>query len=145
MKKRVVAGALIFAVSTGLALAQSGGPRGMQHDWFDQMDANGDGVLTKEEVEHFQAERFQRMDTDGDGVLSVEELYNGLQRERAERLHQWMDRDGDGQVSREEFNAMRMKMFSRMDKNNDGTIKKEDLRRHGHKRGKHKSRVQPTQ
>jgi Ca2+-binding EF-hand superfamily protein len=145
MKKQILISALILTATTGIALAQDA-PRNanrLHHGFFAAMDTNGDGVISQEEIDQRQAERFQRMDTDGDGVLSVDELYNGLQRERAERMHKWLDRNGDGQVSQEEFNAIHSKKFSRLDRDGDGTLSKEELQPRGHRKGK--GRMQPTE
>ena len=143
MKKQVITAMLVMAIGSGAALAQPGktAPRGPQYPgWFDLLDRDGDGVVTKAELEQLQSERFQRMDTDGDGVLSAEELYQGLQRERAERMHRRLDRDGDGRVSLEEFSAMPLQHFSRLDRDGDGQVSKEDLRRKGPGKDKAKRR-----
>lgn len=74
------------------------------------MDADGDGVITAEEVIAYrdarrlvrEQRRLQRLDADDDGVVSVEE-YAAARIERIERL----DADGDGQVTREEMRAAR--------------------------------------
>ena len=41
---------------------------------FDQLDANHDGVLTKDEVEADALAKFDRVDTNHDGVLEPDEL-----------------------------------------------------------------------
>ncbi|QXQ08217.1 EF-hand domain-containing protein [Sphingosinicellaceae bacterium] len=40
---------------------------------FAKMDANGDGMLDKSEIDAMLARRFKRLDTDGDGVASADE------------------------------------------------------------------------
>ncbi|MGX9416706.1 hypothetical protein ACXJY6_11100 [Vibrio sp. RC27] len=41
---------------------------------FDQLDANGDGVLSKDEVQGPLVDEFDHFDENGDGVLSKNEL-----------------------------------------------------------------------
>ncbi|MEL6873659.1 MAG: hypothetical protein AAFO62_12890 [Pseudomonadota bacterium] len=41
---------------------------------FEAQDANEDGLLSEAEVEEHAGDRFDNIDTDGDGVLSDEEL-----------------------------------------------------------------------
>ncbi|GAA0748238.1 EF-hand domain-containing protein [Gaetbulibacter jejuensis] len=50
-----------------------------------EMDANGDGKLSKEEVKGPLAEDFSKIDTNEDGFLSLEELKNAPKPSRDER------------------------------------------------------------
>ena len=45
---------------------------------FEGMDANKDGVVTKDE--HPRPESFDRSDADGDGKLTLDELKQAMQR-----------------------------------------------------------------
>ena len=47
---------------------------------FESMDANKDGVVTKEE--HPRPEFFDRSDSNGDGKLTLEEMQEAMQRMR---------------------------------------------------------------
>lgn len=128
MKKQMTVGVLVLMMAAGTAMAQES--RG------DGKSRPGNAEFSKERIERMeqrQAERFQRMDTDGDGRLSVDELHEGLQRERAERMHRWMDRDGDGFVSPEEFSAMQKKRFSK--KGNQRKLDKQGHRTYRHGKG----------
>ncbi len=75
---------MILALITGLTLALATGttaraagqdaPAG-QEDMFTTMDANKDGVLTKEEfAAHGMAEDFAKYDANGDGKVTQEEF-----------------------------------------------------------------------
>ncbi|MEQ8857116.1 MAG: EF-hand domain-containing protein [Pseudomonadales bacterium] len=76
---------------------------------FDQLDADSDGQLSREEFtaerirearrDGFRARMFARLDTDGSGGLSRDELPDP-----SARLAE-MDADGDGTVTREEARA----------------------------------------
>ncbi|GAL36829.1 hypothetical protein JCM19240_2898 [Vibrio maritimus] len=41
---------------------------------FEEMDVNGDGVLTKDELKGRLLDEFDELDNDGDGALSESEL-----------------------------------------------------------------------
>jgi len=76
----------------GVAMAQANGLR--------ELDANGDGVITKAEVQSGLAAQFQMMDADHNGVLSKDEFVNA-RTVAIERL----DADGDGQITRSELRS----------------------------------------
>lgn len=96
MKKFIaplMATALIFAGSA--AFAEDGPkPDGKRppHDRFKEADTNGDGFLTKEEMQKGQQKRldemFERTDLDKDGKLSKEEMEKG----REEMKKRWKER-----------------------------------------------------
>lgn len=124
MKKQMTIAALVLLMAGSTAMAQ--GPQaGNKHAHH-----NHDGKYSKERMEQWQAERFARMDTDGDGRLTIDELHEGLQRERAERLHKRLDKDGDGFVSPEEFADMHNKRFMR--KGGQRNLEKGDIEKRRH-------------
>jgi len=129
---------ILFAASviSGVSLAaaahamqepqQQPGPRcGME-----QVDKNGDGEITLEEIEAARAERFKAADTDGSGGLSREEIEAARQHRREMRRQcdprqmrfNRLDADGDGKITREENAAAANARFDRMDANGDGVL-----------------------
>lgn len=125
--------ALIATSFTDPAQAREGrygqGPAAM----FDRVDANGDGRVTRDELDAARSDRFERMDANGDGLLTEAEL-RAFGEERAERraarMLDRMDEDGDGAVSSAEFAALSERraerMFERADVNGDGAIDRDE-------------------
>lgn len=70
---------------------------------FNRMDANGDGVITADE-----------MDGDGDG--------GG----RGGRMLERADANNDGRITRAEMQAASQAMFRMMDANGDGTVSEDE-------------------
>ena len=83
MKKCLPLLCCVLAFSATAALAQGKG----NHPYFDRMDANKDGLLTKEEVQkqfpRFTDEMFKQADVNGDGKLTLEEWQTFARARRA--------------------------------------------------------------
>ena len=137
MKKlHILALATAAALASTLAFAQATAPR-MQAN----PDANGDGVITKEEAAKFPrlAEKFEQLDKNKDGKLAGDELpmHRAGMRGKMDGKHgqhgggmRALDTDGDGRISRAEMQADdkggMAQHFERMDANKDGFIDKAD-------------------
>lgn len=139
---------LIATAGVATAFGNKGGhahgPRGMMPN-FEEIDANADGKVTKDEIQaHFKA-RFDAADTDKDGKLSPEEMQAAAETRRAERMAQRsarmlekFDADGDGALSFEEMPGQAGRagqMFDRADADGDGAITKDEMAQMGGKRG----------
>ncbi|MDH3592096.1 MAG: EF-hand domain-containing protein, partial [Planctomycetota bacterium] len=89
-------------------------------------DKDKDGKLSA--VEFPDERRFKEMDSDGDGVLTADELREAMdkrQRELEYDVIERYDRNGDGQVSRSEFTGP-ARVFDRLDRNKDGVVDAKD-------------------
>ncbi|MEL6210215.1 MAG: EF-hand domain-containing protein [Pseudomonadota bacterium] len=118
----IVAVAMAATAVTGIS-AQA---RGQGPD-FATLDSDGNGELTREELQARGAVMFEEADADGNGLLSAEELAaHASQRaaDRATRMIERMDANGDGQLSPEELTERRNagRIFDRMDADDSGTI-----------------------
>mgnify|MGYP003111620974 FL=1 len=118
-------------VATG-AQAREGSDR--MQERFGQIDANGDGQITVEELNAQAAARFAAVDADGNGALSPEEMTFGKQGRRSARLLERFDTDKDGSLSAAELAAMdnepqerAVKHFERMDADKSGDLSPEEL------------------
>lgn len=108
-----------------------GGPGGgeMMQMLFEEVDADGNGAVTQEEIDAFRAARVGAADASGDGGLTLEEfetLYREFTRLRMVRAFQALDTDGDGVISQAEMDRRFGQVVERMDRNGDGALTLED-------------------
>lgn len=83
--------------------AQSG-----MHLLFKQIDTDGDGKISKKEMDKFRSSNIDTADLNKDGALSIAEfepVYNELTRTRMVRAFQSLDTNGDGKISKEELDT----------------------------------------
>lgn len=106
--------------------------KGAQHEArFSQMDTNGDGQVTAEEINAQATARFVAADVDGNGALSMEEMQVAAQSMQTQRLLKRFDANGDGALSAEELampeSGKGAKRFERMDADNSGDVSLEEM------------------
>lgn len=116
------------AITGTTALAK--GPRDRAPVSFQELDADGDGQVTKAEMEAHRTQKFTTADSDGDGKLSVEEMQAAAQAEANQRVSDMFarhDADKDGFLTEDELPKPRRadKMFDRMDADGNGSLSEE--------------------
>jgi Ca2+-binding EF-hand superfamily protein len=122
---------------------------GHHHGWgrhggavflFEQYDTNQDGRLTQAEIDQARQNRLAEFDQNGDGKLTLKEyqaLWMAAMRERMVDRFQEHDDDGDGLVTIEEFTEPFDRVVLRFDRNGDGELTLDEVRRHGGRDGEH--------
>jgi Ca2+-binding EF-hand superfamily protein len=109
---------------------------------FKQLDADGDGRVSRQEHAAGAQLMFQQMDTNGDGIVTAAELAvktssnadssaresastrgnpEAAEADAAARIR-LIDQDGDGKVTAAEHAAGASAMFSRLDADGDGYV-----------------------
>ena len=153
MKKTLLTSTTLLLLAS-VAFASAQGRGGHMFD-FETIDTDGNGEITQAEITAFEAARFAEADANGDGLLSKEELVAQIEARsndaRAERLERGVDRmmshldaDEDGSISLEErqSNERSAKMFDRLDADDSGTISEQEAEKmsdrggRGDKKGK---------
>lgn len=96
-----------------------------------RLDTNKDGVIDQQEFA--TAQQLKEADTNNDGTLSTDELAAMIMKRQAERqaerLTRRLDIDGDGKVTIAEIEGQKAKRFALMDRNSDGKLEGNELRR----------------
>jgi len=149
MNNIVMMGALSVAILAGAGLAHAnpdgeGKPPRGPHFTFEEVDANADGKLTKEEMADHRRTQFMKLDGNGDGQVSEAEMREGMMAKSEDRMekriNQMMkrhDANGDKQLSVDEIKPKRAgKMFDRVDTDKDGAISRAEFDAMKAKRGK---------
>lgn len=108
-----------------------------------KMDANGDGMVSKDEWTAFQERTFDALDKDKSGYVTEAE-FTATSDERfsfataayarglmTKEMFKKIDANGDGKISREEFLAYHRKIFDMLDKQKKGMIGLVDFVRPG--------------
>lgn len=142
-----IAGIVLAAVAvTGTSALAKGPGRGMDVT-FQELDADGNGEITKAEMDAHRKARFSKADTNGDGKLSVEEMQARAQehaKERAGKMLERHDANKDGFLTEDELPKPRKagKFFDRMDADGNGAISEEEfaqakdrMKKHGKRHG----------
>ncbi|MBE1283951.1 MAG: calcium-binding protein [Rhodobacteraceae bacterium] len=147
---------LVATAGIVTASASQAGPGGFgkhgERPSFEQLDTDGNGEISKAELENRGAARFATADSNGDGKLTVEEMIAASQnraQDRAAKMVKKFDTNGDGALSQDELPKPRHagKMFERIDADGSGGISAEEFaeakdRMRGHR--KHKGNDQST-
>lgn len=92
MKSLPIAMILLGAVSLPAAGA----------DWFDHVDTDGDGTITRAEAMAGQEQHFQSMDLDGDGNINMYEWQSYMTRDFDN-----VDSNADDMLTRDEWEGFR--------------------------------------
>jgi len=146
---------LVFAGSATLLYAAGhGGDRSDHRPSFEELDANADKMISKEEIAGHARVRFDASDTNNDGLLSAEEITamhmaqaSEMAQSRQAKMIEKLDTDNDGALSFEEMQASRRgpnpdRMFEHLDEDDDGMISEDEFasaKDRGHK-GKRKNK-----
>ena len=106
---------------SGATPAAAPGAKAQQwrQQFFDKIDTNHDGVISRAEYQAWVDSRFEKLDTNGDGVVDADEVATSPAaaervEKRAEGFVRRYDTTGSGQVSKADFEAKEMQHFDRL-------------------------------
>jgi Ca2+-binding EF-hand superfamily protein len=104
MKSIIILTALGIASAASVA---SAAPEGRGGDRLKAADTNGDGMISREEAKALPrlAKHFDQLDADRNGQVTREEMRAAHQKRHNARFDR-LDTNKDGVISRDEFNAM---------------------------------------
>jgi hypothetical protein len=145
LRKGLLVAALVAAGVVSVT-AFAGGGHGGHHGGhgrklMEQADADGNGALTRSELDAFNMARAQAMDLDEDGAVTVEEMRAFREQQRAHRAAERMSRldaDKDGRVTLQELADGRGQWLARLDADRNGEVTVAELHVAGRQRGHHR-------
>ena len=131
---RIATLSALLVLGAGATLAQ--GPD--RAAFFATLDADGNGSLTRAELEAHAEARFASADADGDGFLTADELRAAQQAHREDhgkRMLERLDSDGDGKLDAAELAKGKKgksdqragRMIERLDTDNDARLSRAEL------------------
>ncbi len=129
---KILLASTLVVLGTGVAMAQE---RGGGMPTFEELDVDGSGEITTEDLSTLRDNRFAEIDANKDGGVSKEEfLAHAASRSeaRASRMFDRLDADGDGILSRDVIESRGRggdgsRMIERFDADNSGGIDAEEF------------------
>ncbi len=127
----LILSSLAFAGAAGtLALsAHAEQIRGNQSERLEALDTDGDGDISRAEVDTARQARFAEADANGDGAISEAEFTTAMEARASERRARRQasaftraDANGDGVISMDETGGRIDAMFEHVDADGDGII-----------------------
>lgn len=150
MKKLLlITGALLMATTHSTFAAQQNQNAAAQmankhRMTFAQLDANADGVLSKDEVRGRLLTNFDKLDSEGNGTLSAEEFNAAVNLGRQGRpTFEQLDLNSDGLLAKDEVRGRLLANFDSVDSDASGTLSADEfnarvnLGRQGHRGNRH--------
>ncbi len=114
-----------------------GGPMGgfgeMRREMLKEIDTNGDGAISQDEINVAIDARFAEFDADKNGSLSLSEfeaLWAEITKPMAVRTFQFLDPNGDAEISKAELNDRFGNIVAHFDRNHDGMLSPDDRPHH---------------
>ena len=136
----IVASSVLTLSSSGIALAGAAGAKkegrrppiaeAMAASFFERLDTNKDGQVSRAEAEAAGQQFFDRFDANKDNEVSAQEADDGAHAMRVEELDarfKTLDKNGDGRLTLEEAKVPVM-FFERLDTNQDKVATREEFR-----------------
>jgi hypothetical protein len=107
------------ADSTATGTTRASRAAEMRQHFFNQLDTNHDGVVSRDEYRAWVDGRFDKLDANHDGTVDANEIATAPAtqervRKRADHFVKRNDTSGDGKVSLADFEAKAMARFDRM-------------------------------
>ena len=117
------AAASAAAPATSTPSATTPAPGSKHAEWrqqfFDKIDTNHDGTISRAEYQAWIDGRFAKLDANSDGVVNADEVATSPMavervQKRAEGFVKRYDTSGNGEVSKADFEAKEMQRFDRL-------------------------------
>jgi len=120
------------------------GPGGRMFSFLRGADADKDGAISLDETIKAAGDRFDRMDRNKDGTLDRADrdvLVKEMTDYRVKRILHRFGATGEGKITREQAFKVAGEVFTRLDRNNDGTITRNERPHWGRHGGGHERRM----
>lgn len=126
----LIAALLLVSAASQAEPGSSGNGQPVGGNWLlAKYDANGDSVISADEISYKRERVFERMDADADGAVSVVE-YQSLDARKREMLLRArflkLDLDGDGRLTAQEYSSY-LGSFDRLDSDGDGRVSSAEM------------------